>query len=163
MIVRVETGVINRAPYMIALLAEPGLDASPGRPWPTTAWNGSLVYGAGDAFGLGVQSEARVGLFDVGRRAAAKSCAEALVGQGYGVAASATTIGPAAYDIVAAETLLRVRERFIKRYAFPRATIGLGNGEAGAALTRIAKTYPGLDSVGPGSDPGLTTAVRSCS
>jgi hypothetical protein len=90
MIVRIETGIINRAPYIIAIPAEPGPDPSPGKPWPMNAWNGSLIYGAGDAFGLGVQGAARAGFFDVGRPAAAKSCAETLIGQGYAVAASAT-------------------------------------------------------------------------
>jgi hypothetical protein len=49
LIVRVETGVVNRAPYSIALLHDPGSgpDPSPGQPWPMTAWNGTLVYGAG--------------------------------------------------------------------------------------------------------------------
>jgi hypothetical protein len=162
MVVRLETGVINRAPYAIALLAEPATDPAPGKPWPTTLWNGGLVYGAGDAFGLGVQSATRAGFIDVGHAAAAPSCAEALLAAGYAIAAAQTPTGPAANDIVAAETLLRVRERFIKRYALPKATVGIGAGEAGAALARIAKAYPGLDSVGPGTDPLLAAAARSC-
>jgi hypothetical protein len=163
MIVRVETGVVNRAPYVIALLADPtSPEPPPGKPWPMTEWNGTLVYGAGDGFGLGVQGETRAGLFDLGRPTTTKSCAEALIGQGYAIAVGQTVTGPPAYDIVAAETLLRVRERFIKWYALPRATIGMGTGEAGPALTRIAKTYPGLDAVGPAGDPGLATTAASC-
>jgi hypothetical protein len=165
LIVRVETGVINRAPYFIALLDDPTVgpqSLEPGRPWPRTSWNGTLVYGSGGRFAMGAQSGTRVGPVDLGRATVTASCIEALLGRGYAVAAAQTILGPAEHDIVAGETLLRVREHFIKRYALPRATIGIGAGEPAAALARIARAYPGLDAVGAGNDPALTAASASC-
>jgi hypothetical protein len=162
LVVRVETGIINRAPYFVAILDDPTTgpqSLEPGRPWPTTSWNGTLVFGAGSRFAMGVQGPARVGPVDLGRAAAPASCIETLLGKGYAVVAAQATLGPADHDIVAAETLLRVREHFIKRYALPRATIAIATGEAGAALARIARTYPGLDALGAESDAGLTAAA----
>jgi hypothetical protein len=126
-------------------------------------WNGRLVYGAGSGFDFGVQGPNRIGPFDLGRPSAAPSCAEAMLVAGYALALADATLGPAASDIVAAETLLRIRERFIKWYALPQATVGIGGGEAGPALARIAGAYPGLDAVGPGSDARLAEAARGCS
>ena len=149
MIVRVETGVINRAPYVIAFLHDPaaGPEPEPGRP-SSAPWNGTLVYGAGDDFRMGSPQAGRVGIFDLGSAGdEAAGCVDALIGLGYAVAAAETIVGPSPYDIVAAETLLRVREWFIKRYGLPAHTAGIASGEAAAALMRIASTYPGLDSV----------------
>ncbi len=162
LVVRVETGVINRAPYAIALLAEPATDPAPGKPWPQTMWNGGLVWGAGGAFAMGVQSGTHIGFVNLGAAPATPSCTEALLAAGYAIATTTAAFGPPANDIVAAETLIRVRERFIKRYALPRATVGIGGGEAGVALARIQKAYPGLDAVGAGSDAGLAAAARGC-
>jgi len=150
-IVRVETGVINRSPYTTAFLHDPSAEQKSNgdlRISPS-AWNGTLVYGVGGAFALGVQDASRVGLFDVGRAVGdTMACPDALISQGYAIAASQMRIGSVEYDVAAAETLLRVRERFIKQYGLPRRTIGLGAADAGIALARISQTYPGLDAAG---------------
>ena len=117
MIVRIESGVINRAPYAVAFLHDPasGPAPSPGAISPS-AWNGSLIYGAGAAFRIGNPVAGRVGFFDLSPvDEPASPCPVALIESGYAIAAAADVTGPPINDIVAAETLLRVKERFIKR------------------------------------------------
>ena len=163
LIARVEAGVINRAPYVFAFLSDPAAEPLPTAAAPAAQWNGTLVYGAGDAFGIGVQGATHVGFFDTGRPATTPgSCTAALIAAGYAIATADTVTGPEASDIVAAETLLRVREQFIKRYGLPQATVAIGSGEAGVAFARFGKQYPGLDTIGPGSDAALAAAAKGC-
>src|SRR5690606_28148253 len=74
-------------------------------------------------------------------------CSEALVVHGFAVAAAGTVPGPGINDVVAAEAVLRIRERFAKQYGVPIRTVGVGDGAAGSALARIAARSPGLDAL----------------
>jgi hypothetical protein len=61
------------------------------------------------------------------------------------------TLGTGCNDIVSAETLAMIKERFIEQYGLPRFTIGSG-GSGGAMQQRlIVQNYPGLlDAITPG-------------
>src|SRR5690606_12735388 len=52
-IVRLETGVINRGIYQIAVVADPATESNPGPHEPPKAWNGKLFYPFGQSCGSG--------------------------------------------------------------------------------------------------------------
>ena len=142
-IVRIETGTINRAIYQIALLHDPAADADPD-PWtPPAGWNGRLIYtfGGGCVRGWFRQGPRTGGVTD-----------DAMLGQGYAVAsASLNVYGNNCNDVLAAETMMMVKERFIEAYGAPRHTIGWGCSGGSYQNHQIADNYPGLlDGIIPG-------------
>ena len=152
-IVRIETGTINRAIYQIAMLHDPAIDAEPD-PWTApSGWNGRLVY----AFGGGCVN----GWFRQGDRTGGVTDAW-MLGQGYAVASSSLNVfGVNCNDVLAAETMMMVKERFIEGYGVPRYTIGWGCSGGAYQNHQIADNYPGLlDGIIPGCsfpDVGFST------
>ena len=152
-IVRIETGTVNRAIYQIAILHDP---ATRIEPTPETArqdWNRRLVYtfGGGCVNGWFRQGDRTGGVTDPW-----------LLGQGYAVAsASLNVFGNNCNDVLAAETMMMVKERFIEGYGVPRYTIGLGCSGGSYQVHQIADNYPGLlDGIIPGCsfpDVGFST------
>ena len=108
-IVRVETGVVNRAIYEIAMLHDP-VDPDPD-PWTRSAgWNGKLVYTHGGG--------CRSGWFQQGTVTVA-SFAKVLE-RGYALASSTLNVfGQNCNDLLASETHIMVKERFIERFGEP--------------------------------------------
>ncbi|MBI1353861.1 MAG: hypothetical protein GC160_05905 [Acidobacteria bacterium] len=149
-VVRVETGTINRAIYQIATLYDPG-QPNPRPAAPGAAWNGRLVY----RFGGGC----RAGY----RQAQAPSALSAdLLGRGYAVAASSLNVfGNNCNDVLSAETMMMVKERFIETYGPPVHTIGTGGSGGSMQQHLIAQNYPGLlDGIIPGASyPDIVTLV----
>ena len=142
-VVRIETGTINRAIYQIAMLHDPAADADPD-PWtPSAGWNGRLIYtfGGGCVRGWFRQGPRTGGVTD-----------DAMLGQGYAVAsASLNVYGNNCNDVLAAETMMMVKERFIEAYGAPRYTIGWGCSGGSYQNHQIADNYPGLlDGIIPG-------------
>ncbi len=142
-IVRIETGTINRAIYQIAMLHDPATDPEPD-PWtPPAGWNGRLIYtfGGGCVRGWFRQGPRTGGVTD-----------DAMLGQGYAVAsASLNVYGNNCNDVLAAETMMMVKERFIEAYGAPRYTIGWGCSGGSYQNHQIADNYPGLlDGIIPG-------------
>ena len=149
-IVRREVGVINRAIYEIAFLHEPGTPLPD--PWTSTpGWNGRLVYSFGGGCQAGYrQAKAGPGLND------------GLLSKGYAQAASTLNVfGNNCNDVLSAETLMMVKEHFIRNFGVPAYTIG--NGGSGGSMQQhlIAQNYPGLiDGITPtASYPDIVTLI----
>ena len=143
-VVRIETGTINRAIYQIALLHAPGAGQEEPDPWTTSpGWNGRLIYtlGGGCVNGWYRQGTSTGGVTD-----------DAMLRQGYGVAsASLNVYGNNCNDVLAAETMMLVKERFVEAYGPPRYTIGWGCSGGSYQNHQIADNYPGLlDGIIPG-------------
>jgi hypothetical protein len=137
-IVRVETGTINRGIYETAVLHDPTTEKAPTPFNPPAAWNHRLVYtlGGGCVGGWYIQG-ASIGnggiLEDLHLR------------QGYGIAASSLNVyGNNCQDLLAAETVLMTRARFIENFGPVEFTIGFGCSGGTEAGYPIADNYPGL-------------------
>lgn len=119
--VSVETGVVNRAVYQIAMPRD---------------WNGKLVYrfGGGCRGGWYRQGDRTGGVLE-----------PHLLGRGYAVAsASLNVFGVNCNDLLAAETMMMVKERFIEQHGVPRFTIGYGCSGGSYQAHQIGDNYPGL-------------------
>ena len=151
-VVRVEAGVVNRAVYEIAMLHDPA------QPEPSTwnrsaGWNGKLVYthGGGCRSGWYQQGTSTGGVLRRG-----------LLEQGYALtSATLNVFGQNCNDLLASETHIMVKERFIERYGEPVYTIatGVSGGSYQSHLT--ADNYPGVfDGIIVGlSFPDVTSAT----
>lgn len=136
-LVRIEVGTINRAIYWIAALHDESAPAW--EPWaPSPTWNGRLLYLFGGGCGAGyIQGDPSYWLID--------ASAAAALGRGHAVAhASLNTLGNNCNDVLSAETLMMVKERFIERYGVPRYTMGWGGSGGSIQQHLIADNYPGL-------------------
>jgi hypothetical protein len=137
-VVRVETGTINRAIYQVAVLHDPST-GEPGPMAPPKSWNGRLLY----SFGGGCLG----GWFKQGTTLGFANgvISDATVGRGYAEAgASLNVAGNSCNDVVAAETMMMVKERFIKAYGKPAFTFGRGASGGSYQQNQIADNYPGL-------------------
>jgi hypothetical protein len=117
-IVRVETGTINRAIYETAVLHDPTTEAAPTPFKPPASWNHRLVYtlGGGCVGGWYIQGSS------IGNGGILE---DLMLRQGYGVAASTLNVyGNNCQDLLAAETIMMVRERFIENFGPVAFTIG---------------------------------------
>ncbi len=142
-VVRIETGTINRAVYQIALLHVPGTDPEPD-PWRASpGWNGRLIYtfGGGCVNGWYRQGARTGGVTD-----------DVMLRQGYAVASATLNVyGNNCNDVLAAETMMMVKERFVEAYGPPRYAIGWGCSGGSYQNHQIADNYPGLlDGIIPG-------------
>jgi hypothetical protein len=137
-IVRVETGTINRAIYQIAVLHDP-TTASPGPLAPSKAWNGRLLYSfGGGCVGGWFKQGTSIGM-------GGGVISDAVVGRGYAEAsASLNVFGNNCNDLLAAETMMMVKERFIKAYGKPVFTLSRGASGGAEQQIPIAENYPGL-------------------
>ncbi len=135
-VVRVETGTINRAIYQTAILHDPATEAPPD-PWRQPAgWNGRLIYkfGGGCAGGWYIQGSFTDGVLE-----------DKMLSLGYATAsATANVFGNNCSDVLAAETMMMVKERFIESYGAPTATIGWGCSGGSYQGYQIGDNYPGL-------------------
>ena len=145
-IVRLESGTINESIYRIAILDDPANPIS--NPWaaggkkPGPGWNGKLTW----PFGGGASPA-----FRSGRNAASSALQDIPLSLGFAVAfGTRNTLGTGSDDVVSAETLMMIKERFIEQYGVPKFTIG--NGGSGGAIQQhlISQNYPGLlDAITP--------------
>jgi hypothetical protein len=132
-IVRRERGTINRAIYEIAILEDPAQGAPD--PWTqSAAWNGRLVY----SFGGGCAAGYRQGL-------PGSAINDEFLGKGYAVAASSLNVfGNTCDDVISSETMMMVKEHFIKEFGVPVHTIGTGGSGGAIQQLMMAQNYPGL-------------------
>jgi Tannase-like family of unknown function (DUF6351) len=137
-IVRVETGTIDRGIYQTAILHDPRKEAAPTPFSPPAAWNHRLVY----TFGGGCVG----GWYIQGRSIGNGGILEDLIlRQGYGVAANTLNVfGNNCSDLLAAESMMMTRERFIENFGPPDFTIGYGCSGGSEAQHPISDAYPGL-------------------
>ncbi|HEX4283214.1 MAG TPA: DUF6351 family protein [Solirubrobacteraceae bacterium] len=154
-VVRIETGVIDRAVYQTAALYD-GQAPSPFR--PDTSWNGKLIYTFGGGCNSGYhQGTSTGGVLD-----------DQFLSLGYAVASSTLNVlDNNCSTIISAEAAMMVKEHFIDTYGPVRFTIGWGGSGGAIQQYEIADSYPGiLDGIIPSvsfPDP-LTTAgpVTDC-
>jgi Tannase-like family of unknown function (DUF6351) len=140
-IVRVDSGVINRSIYRIAILDDPNPETSSingdqGEWTPGSGWNRKLAVsfggGAGTQYNQGVnQATAALNHLYLSRGFAFMVSTE-LVNQLHGNA------------VLQGEALMMLKEYFIERYGPPKWTVG--NGGSGGAIQQLVITqiYPGL-------------------
>ena len=143
-VVRIETGVVNRAVYQIAMLHAPGAGDPEPDPWtPPPGWNRRLIYtfGGGCVNGWHRQGASTGGVTD-----------DVMLRRGYAVASATLNVyGNNCNDLLAAETMMMVKERFVEAYGPPRYTIGWGCSGGSYQNHQIADNYPGLlDGIIPG-------------
>ena len=134
-IVRVETGVVNRAIYEIAMPHDPA-DPEPG-PWSRSAgWNGKLVYthGGGCRSGWFQQGTATGGVLRKG-----------LLERGYALVSSTLNVfGQNCNDLLASETHIMVKEHFIENFGEPQYTVATGVSGGSYQSHQTADNYPGI-------------------
>ena len=152
LIVRQETGVINRSAYLINFLHDPsaGPPPTPFASSPASGWNGKLVY----SFGGGVQANYHMGrglggmtgtdgrffMEDLGA-----GYLDFFITRGYAVAAgSLNVMGTNNDDVKSAETVAKIKEHFIKEFGSPLFTIGHGASGGSMQQHLIGNNYPGL-------------------
>ncbi|MHA2500926.1 MAG: DUF6351 family protein, partial [Candidatus Hodarchaeales archaeon] len=149
-IVRVERGTINRAVYEIAILDDPsklGPD-----PWTREhGWNKRLIY----IFGGGCNA-----CYHQGRNTGGVLI-DYHLSKGYAVAsATFNVLNNNCNDVVSAETMVMVKERFIELYGVPRYTIGWGGSGGAIQQYLIAQNYPGLlNGIIPGASYPDATSI----
>jgi Tannase-like family of unknown function (DUF6351) len=154
-IVRVETGVIDRAVYQIAALYD---GQAPAPLQPDTSWNGKLIYTFGGGCNSGYhQGTDTGGVLD-----------DQFLSLGYAVASSSLNVlDNNCSTVISAEAAIMVKEHFIDTYGPVQFTIGWGGSGGAIQQYEIADSYPGiLDGIIPSisfPDP-LTTAgpVTDC-
>jgi hypothetical protein len=150
-IVRVESGTINDSIYRIAILDDPGNPVrnpwSPGGKKPGAGCDGKFFYhflgGAGPGFRSGRNTATSA--IDIGDSIVTRDEPLRLA---YAVAfGTRNTFGTGADDVVSAETVMMIKERFIEQYGVPRYTVSLGS-SGGAMLP--GHHEPGQGRCAPG-------------
>jgi hypothetical protein len=134
-IARVQTGTVNRAIYQSAMLHDPSGPAPD--PWTRSpGWNGKLVYTHGGG--------CRSGWYRQGA-SAGEVLQEGLLAMGFAVtSASHNVFGNNCNDLLASETHIMVKERFIESYGEPIYTIGTGGSGGSYQSHQTADNYPGV-------------------
>jgi len=135
-IVRMEHGTINRAVYQLAILHNPYAEAALDPFHRPAGWNGKLIYthGGGCRSGWYSQGLGTGGVLDV-----------FMLGQGYAVAsASLNVFGNNCNDLLASETTMMVKERFVEEFGPPEFTIGWGSSGGSYQSHQTSDNYPGI-------------------
>ena len=139
-IVRVETGTINRAIYQLVILHDPTTEPEPSPFARPANWNGRLLYSfGGGCIGGWFKQGTSIGYGGGGM------ITDAVVGKGYAEASSTLNVfGNNCNDLLASETMMMVKERFIKAYGKPLFTFGRGGSGGSYQQIQTADNYPGL-------------------
>ncbi len=135
-IVRVETGTINRAIYQIAILHDPFIEPAPSWSVPTQGWNRKLIYqhGGGCQGGWYRQGNNTGGVLNALQ-----------LGRGFARASSSLNVfGNNCNDLLASESTIMVKERFVEGYGVPKWTIGTGSSGGAYQSNQTADNYPGI-------------------
>jgi hypothetical protein len=148
-VVRVEKGVMDRGLYTIAVLADPRNRLSATHPDP--AWNHKLA----SPFGGSCNPRHVQEPVDTGSNALSPTLFEVLddakLSRGFMVAHNNLgNLGSDCNDVVAAESLLMLKEHIGDRYGAIRYTIGYGCSGGSMLQHLLAANYPGLlDGITP--------------
>mgnify|MGYP001159646012 CR=1 FL=1 len=150
-IVRVETGVVNRAIYEVAMLHDDVNEKL--NPWNFSEhWNRKLIYTHGGG--------CRRGWFRQGNRTGGVMRKE-LFELGFAVVSSSLNVfGQNCNDLLASETHIMVKEQFIEHYGVPTYTVGTGRSGGSYQSHQTADNYPGVfDGIIVGSSfPDVTSS-----
>ena len=151
-VVRLQTGTVNRAIYQSAMLHDPSSPEPD--PWTRSdGWNGKLVYTHGGG--------CRQGWFRQGENAGTV-LDEGLLGMGFAVTSSSLNVfGNNCNDLLASETHIMVKERFVESYGEPVYTIGTGGSGGSYQSHQTADNYPGVFDgiIVSSSFPDVTSAT----
>jgi hypothetical protein len=127
---------VNRSIYQFAVLHDPSKESQPTAFAPPRAWNHRLLY----SFGGGCTG----GWFKQGTTLG-NLLSDAVVGKGYAEAsATLNTFGNNCNDVIAAETMMMVKERFTKTNGKALFTMSRGGSGGAEQQIPIADNYPGL-------------------
>jgi hypothetical protein len=135
-IVRVETGTINRAVYQSAILHDRFAEADPAPAAPPANWNRKIIYplGGGCQGGWFKQGDSTGGVFN-----------STWLRSGFAVTSSTLNVmGNNCNDQLSSETIMMVKERFINQYGVPIYTIGTGGSGGAYQSNQTGDNYPGL-------------------
>jgi hypothetical protein len=143
-IVRVESGTVNRSIYRIAMLDDP------------KGWNHRLAV----SFGGGAGAK-----YNQGSNTAESALSDLYLSRGFAHAVDTELVNNLhGNGVLQGETLMMLKDRFIKRHGVPKWTVG--NGGSGGAIQQLVITqmYPGLlDGLQPAlSFPDSTLHTADC-
>jgi hypothetical protein len=163
-ILRVETGTINRAIYQFSVLYDPATEPAPSPLTSYQGWNRKIVYIFGGNAASGYIQGAHW-LADTSSTLGHPAYSEDdKLSAGFAVLGSTLNVfGNAENDVLSAETVSMVKEKFIKTFGAPIYTMGWGGSGGSMQQHLIANNYPGLlDGLTPTSSfPDLHTLVMS--
>ncbi len=139
-VVRVETGTMNRGIYQNAVLHDPTTDKAPSPLAPSKGWNRKLiaVHGTGCTGGWYIQGAAMgVSPFT--------GVMLTRLGEGYGVFTNTLNHPTNSCNaVLAAETTLIGKERFIETFGVPSATLSTGSSGGAYTSLQVADAVPGI-------------------
>ncbi len=131
-IVRVESGVIDRSIYRIAMLDDPSSDAV-GMP---DGWNGRL----GVTFGGGCGTQ-----YNQGSNQVTSVLSDLYLSRGFAFANSTELVNQQhCNQVLQGEHLMMLKEHFIEAYGVPKWTVGTGGSGGSIQQMVITQMYPGL-------------------
>jgi hypothetical protein len=151
-VVRVESGVIDRSIYRIAVLDNP---ATPGFS-PDEGWNGRF----GVTFGGGAGTQ-----YNQGTNQPAAVLSDLYLSRGFAYAASTELVNQQHGNaVLQGEHLMMLKEHFIEAYGVPKWTVGTGGSGGSIQQMVITQMYPGLlDGLQPSlSFPDSTMNTADC-
>jgi hypothetical protein len=135
-IVRVESGTINRSIYRIAVLDNP----SKADTWNGAAWNQRVIYRVGESTGA-QYNQGSNNFAEVFKDLRATQS----LARGFAYVISSLNVNKTnPNDVLAAETLMMVKQHLAKRYGLPRWTAGWGGSGGAIQQLLVADNYPGL-------------------
>ncbi|MEP7211304.1 MAG: DUF6351 family protein [Alphaproteobacteria bacterium] len=151
-IVRVESGVIDRSIYRIAVLDDPSTEGFS----PNEGWNGRLAFtfggGCGTAYNQGTNKPDAV-------------LADLYLSRGFAYAASSELVNQLhCNSVLQGEDLMMVKEHFIEHYGVPKWTVGTGGSGGAIQQLTITEMLPGLlDGLQPSlAFPDSTLHTADC-
>ena len=132
-IVRLETGIMDRDEYQVAVLFDPS------QPWdpfdPQAAWNRRLVVKHGSSCGADFATEPAPPVLDEDRA----------LSKGFAVMSTALSdSGHSCHVGLQAESLIMAKEHVIETYGEVRWTMGRGGSGGALAQQWVANAYPGM-------------------
>lgn len=151
-IVRVESGVIDRSIYRIAMLDDPSTDAI-GMP---DGWNGRL----GVTFGGGAGTQ-----YNQGTNKVESVLSDLYLSRGFAYINSTELVNQQHGNaVLQGEHLMMLKEHFIEAYGVPKWTVGTGGSGGSIQQMVITQMYPGLlDGLQPSlSFPDSTMNTADC-
>lgn len=139
-VVRVETGTMNRGIYQNAVLHDPTAEPAPSPLAPPKGWNRKLiaVHGTGCTGGWYIQGAA-MGVSPFTGTMVTR------LGEGYGVFNNTLNHPTNSCNaVLAAETTMMGKERFIETFGVPTATVSVGTSGGAYTSLQVGDAVPGL-------------------
>lgn len=150
-IVRVESGVINRSIYRLAVLDDPSTEGVAGE-----GWNNRL----GVTFGGGCGTQ-----YNQGANSAQSILSDLYLSRGFAYMNSTELVNQQhCNQVLQGETLMMLKEHFIETYGVPKWTVGTGGSGGAIQQMVIQQMYPGLlDGIQPSlSFPDSSMQTADC-